>query len=190
MAEPKDREVRRAVAAAVRRDDGLVLAVLRPDDPGEELPGVWGLPAVTLRDGESPEDGVRRLGREKLGVELTPLRSTAEGEQRREGYTLRMMVYEASMAGAPSLPPRSASGGTRYVAIDWLPAASFREAAEAGSLCCRLFLALTPDLRSPLSRERERGRGSRESRSFTHPTRSSPPHARECPRLPQGADAK
>ncbi len=138
-------EVRHAVAAALRRDDGLILAVLRPDEPGEELPGVWGLPAVTLRDGESPEGGVRRLGREKLGVELTPLRSTAEGEQRREGYTLRMMLYEASIVGIPSLPPRSASGGgTRYVAIDWLPAASFREAAEAGSLCCRLFLALTP----------------------------------------------
>ena len=143
-AEGTPAEVRHAVAAAVRRDDGLILAVQRPDEPGEELPGVWGLPAVTLRDGESPEDGVRRLGREKLGVELSPQRLTAEGEQRREGYTLRMMVYEASMAGAPSLPPRSASGGTRYVAIDWLPAASFREAAEAGSLCCRLFLAFTP----------------------------------------------
>ena len=139
-AEGTPTEVRRAVAAAVRRDDGLILAVLRPDEPGEELPGVWGLPAVTLRDGESPEDGVRRLGREKLDVELSPLRSTAEGEQRREGYTLRMMVYEASIEGTPSLPPRSASGGTRYVAIDWLPAASFREAAEAGSLCCQLFL--------------------------------------------------
>ncbi len=118
--------------------------MLRPDEPGEELPGVWGLPAVTLRDGESPEGGVRRLGREKLGVELSPLRSAAEGEPRREGYTLRMMVYEASIVGTPGLPPRPASGGgTRYVAIDWLPVASFREAAEAGSLCCRLFLALT-----------------------------------------------
>ena len=63
-AEGTPAEVRRAVAAAVRRDDGLILVVLRPDEPGEELPGVWGLPAVTLRDGESPEDGVRRLGRE------------------------------------------------------------------------------------------------------------------------------
>ena len=159
MARPDDQQARHAVAAALRRDDGLILAVLRPDEPGEELPGVWGLPAVTLRDGESPESGVRRLGREKLGVELSPLRSTAEGEQRREGYTLRMMVYEASIAGAPSLPPRSASGGgTRYVAIDWLPAASFRAAVEAGSLCCRLFLAVSPTSGHP-SRERERGRG-------------------------------
>ncbi len=135
---------RRAVAAAVRREDGLVLAVRRPDEPGEELPGVWGLPAATLRAGESPEDGVRRLGREKLGVELTPLRALAVGEQRREGYTLHMTVYEASLAGEPSAsggPPRTPGAtGTLYEALDWLPAASFREAADRGSLCCRLFL--------------------------------------------------
>lgn len=146
-------EIRHAVAAAVRRDDGLVLAVRRPDEPGEELPGIWGLPATTLRDGESAEEGVRRLGREKLGVELTPLRALAEGEQqrpsghRRKDYMLRMTVYDASMAGEPSAlggPPRApGTPGTLYEAIDWLPAALFREAAERGSLCCRLFLAAT-----------------------------------------------
>src|SRR3990170_521805 len=126
-------EARPAAAAVVRRDDGFVLAVRRPDEPGEELPGVWGLPATTLRDGESPEDGARRLGREKLGVELTPLRALAEGEQQREGYTLRMTVYEASLSGEPRLPPRRAdASGTLYEAIDWLPVASFREAAEHG----------------------------------------------------------
>ncbi len=134
-------DTRRAVAAAVRRDDGLVLAVRRPDEPGEELPGVWGLPATTLRPGESPEEGVRRVGREKLGVELTLLRTLAEGEQPRGGYTLRMTVYEASMAGEPRLPLRTPeAASTLYDAIDWLPAASFREAADRGSLCCRLLV--------------------------------------------------
>jgi len=136
--------VRHAVAAVIRRADGLVLAVQRPDEPGEELPGVWGLPAATLRDGESPVDGVRRLGREKLGVDLTPLRALATGEQQRADYTLRMTVYEASMSGEPQLPDRAAgASGTLYEAHDWLPAASFREAADKGSLCCRLFLAAT-----------------------------------------------
>lgn len=141
-------EVRRAVAVAVRRDDGLLLAVRRPDEPGEELPGVWGLPATTLREGESPEDGVRRLGREKLGVGLTPLRVVGEGEQMRADYTLRMIVYEASMIGEPS-----ASGGPRrdgntditlYNALDWLPDVSFHAAADQGSLCCQLLLAAEP----------------------------------------------
>jgi ADP-ribose pyrophosphatase YjhB (NUDIX family) len=134
-------ETRYAVAAVVRRNDGLVLAVRRPDEPGEELPGVWGLPATTLSAGETPEDAVRRLGREKLGVELTPLRLLAEGEQQRPGYNLRMSVYEASIAGEPHLPkPAAGTGVTLYDALDWLPDDSFHDAADAGSLCCRLFL--------------------------------------------------
>ena len=141
MARSASSDVRRAVAAVVRRDDGLVLAVRRPDEPGEELPGLWGLPGVTLHEEESAEDGVRRIGREKLAVELTPLRALAEGEQRRDSYALHMTVYEASMAGEPQLPRRTAeTAGTLYEALDWLPAESFREAAHAGSLCCRLLL--------------------------------------------------
>ena len=135
------RRVRRAVAVAVRREDGLLLAVRRPDEPGEELPGVWGLPAATLHEGESVEDGVRRLGREKLGGELTPLRALAAGDERREGYALRMTVYEASLAGEPRLPARTPGAtSTLYEAFDWLPLASFEEAAARGSLCCRLLL--------------------------------------------------
>ncbi len=125
----------------MHRPDGLVLAVRRPDEPGEDLPGLWGLPATTLGDGESPEDGLRRLGREKLGVALTPGRALAEGEQQRADYTLHMTVYEASIAGEARLPDRvSGISGTLYDALDWLPAESFREAAEQGSLCCRLLL--------------------------------------------------
>jgi ADP-ribose pyrophosphatase YjhB (NUDIX family) len=125
----------------VRRDDGLVLAVRRPDEPGEELPGVWGLPATTLVDDESPEDGARRAGREKLGVELTPLRALTEGEQQRAGHALCMTLYEASMSGEPRLAARTANNdATLYDGIDWLPEASFQEAADAGSLCCALLL--------------------------------------------------
>ncbi len=135
--------IRHAVAAVIRRSDGLVLAVRRPDEPGEELPGLWGLPATTLAEGESPEDSVRRLGREKLGVALTPRRALAQGEQERAGYTLRMTVYEASLAGEPHLPERTSRAlGTLYEALGWLPETSFRRAADAGSLCCRLLLGV------------------------------------------------
>jgi ADP-ribose pyrophosphatase YjhB (NUDIX family) len=131
--------VERAVAVAVTRDDGLVLAVQRPDEPGEELPGVWGLPATTLRHGESAEDGVRRLGREKLGVELASTRLIGEGDQQRADYLLRMTVYEASMTGTPGL--LRAASGTSYNELDWLPGESFRDAAERGSLCCQVYVA-------------------------------------------------
>jgi ADP-ribose pyrophosphatase YjhB (NUDIX family) len=135
-------ERRDAVAVVVTRADGLVLAVKRPDEPGEELPGIWGLPATTLREAESLADAVRRLGREKLGVALTPVRALAEGEQQRADYTLRMTVYDASMAGTPRLQERGQTNAdTLYDALDWLPPESFREAAAAGSLCCELYLS-------------------------------------------------
>ena len=134
-------ETRQAVAVAVRRADGLVLAVRRPDEPGEDLPGIWGLPAATLRAGETPDGAVRRLGREKLGVELAPLARARSGAQPREGYTLHMTLYEAATSGTPRLAARIANAAeTLYEAVDWLPVSAFQEAAGKGSLCCRLLL--------------------------------------------------
>jgi ADP-ribose pyrophosphatase YjhB (NUDIX family) len=132
-------EVRNAVAVVVRRDDGRVLAVKRPDEPGEELPGVWGLPATTLLDGEAIDDGVHRIGSDKLGVRLAPLRPIAAGEQQRAGYILHMTLHEALMDGEPVLSGTEIAG-TRYEAIHWLPEVEFAAAASKGSLCCALLL--------------------------------------------------
>ncbi|MCH7699273.1 MAG: NUDIX hydrolase [Chloroflexi bacterium] len=144
---PTRKTTRQAVAVALRRVDGLVLAVRRPDEPGEELPNIWGLPAVTLLENETAEQGIRRLGTQKLGIELTPLRQLAEGDQQREHYILHMTVYEASPGGEPTLPTRTAKAEvTLYEDADWLPVEALHEAAERGSLCCKLFLeaALSP----------------------------------------------
>jgi ADP-ribose pyrophosphatase YjhB (NUDIX family) len=138
-------EVRHAVAVVVRREDGRVLAVRRPDEPGEELPGVWGLPAATLRDGEAPDDGVERIGLEKLGVELTPLRPIAAGDQTRPDYRLHMTLYEALVHGEPALTSAEASAGTKYTDVDWLADEAFAAAADKGSLCCTLLISATYD---------------------------------------------
>lgn len=136
-----DVQLRHAVAVVIRRHDGRVLAVRRPDEPGEELPGVWGLPATTLRAGESDEDALLRIGREKLSVTLRPVAELASGDQRRPGYTLRMTVYEAVLQGDPALPTDlTGDVGTLYDALEWRPASALNEAAGRGSLCCRLFL--------------------------------------------------
>ena len=115
------------------------LIVLRPEDD-TDLPGVWGLPAGSKKDGESWEEAVLRAGMEKLGVELRILRVLADGEAEREGYTLRMRLYEAAIAaGGPRVP--GPFGGTRYEAWRWGVAEDLQEAASRGSLCCRLYLA-------------------------------------------------
>ena len=61
-----------------------ILAVRRPEDD-DELPGIWGLPAATLR-GETVEDVIARIGRDKLGVKLTPVRLLAFGAQDRQRW--------------------------------------------------------------------------------------------------------
>ena len=65
--------IRHAVAYVIYRPGDMTrnsfLIVKRPDDD-PDLPGVWGLPAVSVRDDESFELAIRRAGRQKLGVIL------------------------------------------------------------------------------------------------------------------------
>lgn len=133
--------VKEAVSYVIYRpgSEEEFLIVLRPeDDP--DLPGVWGLPAGSKREGESWEEAVLHAGMEKLGVELRILLELAEGEAEREGYTLRMRLYEAAIAaGRPRVP--GPFGGTQYEAWRWGVRGDLEEAASEGSLCCSLYLA-------------------------------------------------
>jgi 8-oxo-dGTP diphosphatase len=117
------------VSVVVERPDGLLL-VRRPDDD-ESLPGVWGLPAVSLAPGESEEDGVRRAGRDKLGVELRPLRAV--------GVDATMTDWEAELVdGEPEVPQPGPH--TQYAELRWGEPAELRPAARQGSLCSRVLL--------------------------------------------------
>ena len=133
-----------ALALVVRHpeDAALLLAVLRPEDD-RELPGVWGLPAVSLRRGESVAAAALRLGRSKLGCGLRLGDRLAEGAQQRSGYRLRMAVHEATLAvAAPTLPkaPAGERAVTSYSAWQWASSTLLVVGAEQGSLCCRLVL--------------------------------------------------
>jgi ADP-ribose pyrophosphatase YjhB (NUDIX family) len=125
--------VKHAVAVAIFRD-GEILTIRRPDDD-DELPGVWGLPAGTRRGVETPEDVIARIGREKLGASLTPVRVIASGAQERPQYVLNMELWEASMTGAPSYPKWK-----------WAPPDILRAGAAAGSLCCELGVGLSDSI--------------------------------------------
>ena len=109
--------------------EGLLL-VRRPDDD-DSLPGVWGLPAVSLAAGESEEDAVRRAGRDKLGVEVEPLEPVG-----REGT---MTDWQARVAaGEPAVPQPGPN--TQYTDLRWGEPAELVPAAREGSLCCRVLL--------------------------------------------------
>lgn len=109
-------------------DGDHILAIRRPDDD-DELPGIWGLPAGTCRLGETIEDVIRRIGRDRLGVQLTPKRKIASGTQNRPAYRLEMDLWEASMEGNPVYPE------WQWASLDLL-----RPGAASGSLCCELAI--------------------------------------------------
>jgi 8-oxo-dGTP diphosphatase len=121
------RPTKHSVALLIRKGDEI-LAIRRPDDD-DELPGVWGLPAGTIRGGETVQDLINRIGREKLGVNLKPLRVLSQGAQDRTKYRLEMELWEVSMEGNPVNPE------WKWATVDLL-----RPGMAAGSLCCELAI--------------------------------------------------
>jgi 8-oxo-dGTP diphosphatase len=109
--------------------EGLLL-VRRPDDD-ESLPGVWGLPAVSLVPGEPEEDAVRRAGRDKLGVDVEPLEAVGS-EAGMTDWRVRVS------SGEPAVPQPGPK--TQYTDLRWGEPAELVPAARAGSLCCRVLL--------------------------------------------------
>jgi ADP-ribose pyrophosphatase YjhB (NUDIX family) len=117
------------------------LLVRRPPDD-DELAGVWGLPAGSLRPGETLETLVRRVGLDKLGVELRPGATLAEGDRDRPGYRLRMRLCAAELVVGEPAVPQPTPGVTQYCDWVWGTARALVPGAAAGSLCCALALEL------------------------------------------------
>jgi ADP-ribose pyrophosphatase YjhB (NUDIX family) len=129
--------LKRSVSLVIESPEGILL-VRRPDDD-ESLPGLWGLPAATLGEGESEDGALRRAGREKLGVEVAPLRLIGEDEDEREAYRLVMRDWATRViAGEPAVP--QPGPGTQYRDWRWGAPAELEPAARADSLCARVLL--------------------------------------------------
>lgn len=134
--------IKYSVAGVVRRarGDAEFLAVKRPPDD-DRLPDVWGLPAVSLRPGELPEAGLRRVGREKLGVELEPVSLVGIRSADRGDHELILMDIEATVVSGEPRVDAATTTSTRYVDQRWTSELSLlRDAAGRGSLCCRILL--------------------------------------------------
>lgn len=121
-----------------------LLVVRRPDAPGEELPGIWGLPAGSRRPGESLAQVALRVGRDKLDVPVKLGRWLARGRQVRQGYGLEMALVEAAIepGHSPRLPKQGqrSESVTCYTACRWAGPEVLEEGARRGSLCCQLLL--------------------------------------------------
>ncbi|MFO0705108.1 MAG: NUDIX hydrolase [Candidatus Andersenbacteria bacterium] len=129
-----------SVALVVKNAAGEILAVKRPPHD-ESLPTVWGLPAVTIKPGELPEDAARRVCTEKLActaklIDFVGIKSADQGV-----YRLILMDIEARVAsGSPNVDGAQTTG-TKYVEQKWTSDLSiFADAARKGSLCSQVLL--------------------------------------------------
>jgi 8-oxo-dGTP diphosphatase len=129
--------LKHSVSLVIEGPDGLLL-VRRPEGD-ESLPGEWGLPAATLRPGEAEEDAVRRAGRDKLGVEVRPVRPLGDASGERRAYRILMRDWEVEIvAGEPVVP--QPGEGTQYETWRWGTADELLPAARRGSLCAEVLL--------------------------------------------------
>jgi ADP-ribose pyrophosphatase YjhB (NUDIX family) len=129
--------LKRSVSLIIEGPGGVLL-VRRPDDD-ESLPGLWGLPAASLREGESERDALLRVGRDKLGVEVEPVELVGVDEGERPGHRIAMRDWTARIvSGEPAVP--QAGEGTQYVDWRWGDPGELAPAARAGSVCARVLL--------------------------------------------------
>ncbi len=135
-----EKSIKHAVAVVIYDGGGKFLAVRRSEDD-DSLPGVWGLPAASLRPGESDADAVLRAGREKLGVTLEVDSRVGTDRIERDTYILELTDYVASVAqGQPSVP-QPISDVSQYVDLQYTSDLGLLvEAARGGSLCSRVLL--------------------------------------------------
>ena len=140
MSNPASKPVKESIAFYWLDDQGRFSAVKRSDDD-DSLPGVWGLPGGSLREGETAEDTVMRAGRDKLGIEVKPIKSVGDDSQDRGEYVLHLTEYKVKLvSGEPHLANADATV-SHYSQFQMSADPKLLvEAAEKGSSCSRIFL--------------------------------------------------
>ena len=117
-----------------------ILAVKRPHGDNS-LPGVWGLPAVTVEEGELSEAAVKRLGVEKLATQIQAESYIGIQYDERADYGIILMDIRATLVGDEPAVENAQTSKTKYVAQKWTSDLSiFTEAAAKGSLCVRILV--------------------------------------------------
>jgi 8-oxo-dGTP diphosphatase len=93
----------RVVAAVVQRDGSYLITQRRES---ASLPLLWEFPGGRVETGESDVDALRREFRERLGAELEVGKPVAFRRHDYEGYSVELVLYEATLVSADLEPKR------------------------------------------------------------------------------------
>jgi len=134
--------VKYSVAVVLRNDKGEYLAVRRPLDD-EDHKGHWGLPAVSLKSGETPDQAALRTCKEKLYCSGKIKRFLGIMYQKRNKYDMFLMDIEMTLDGdrQPDVG-KSNTTSTKYIEQLWSDDPMLMmPAAKDGSCCSTIFLS-------------------------------------------------
>lgn len=137
------KQVKYTVAVVLKNHTNLdeILVVRRPDnDP--DLRGHWGLPAVSLKPGELPEQGALRACQEKLACTAEAVRFLGIMFQKRNSYDIFLMDIEMVLASGQQPDIHAATtDNTAYVEQKWsADPMDLMVSAKNGSCCSSIFL--------------------------------------------------
>jgi len=129
--------VKCAAFLVVRNAEGKILIIKRPKEDSDD-PDFWGLPASMLKEDETYEQAIIRVGKKKLGVSLKVGRFIGRGSLDRGDYILHGDEYEAEIiSGEPELGKVE---GTSYVDWKWGTIEDLIPVAKSNSLCVNILL--------------------------------------------------
>jgi len=124
--------VKHAVSVIIRDNDKTLFA-LRSSNK-KRFPLTWSLPSYFIGEGETYNETIKRIGKDKLGVDLEPLGLLNEGYGERDDFILFMHDYEAKITnGAPRI------NSDDYVKLSWEEPESFLLTIETKGECTRLY---------------------------------------------------
>jgi ADP-ribose pyrophosphatase YjhB (NUDIX family) len=132
--------IKHSVAIVIRDSENRFLVVKRAAND-DSLPGVWGLPAASLRDDETSELAAIRAGRDKLGVNVKVVGFLGTDWLSDDDHANELSEYEVQvLSGTPSVPQHDSSV-SQYERLCYTDDPSVLvPAARQGSLCSRILL--------------------------------------------------
>lgn len=130
-----------AVSLVITNDKGDFLAVKRANDPNDDLAGVWGFPAVTLKENETHQEAAVRIGKQKLGVDIELGEMIGDSTHNRGTYVLQLTDYKARIIKGIPKAPQEDNTVSQYLNCGFKndPTILF-DAARKGSQCTQLYL--------------------------------------------------